>query len=87
MEKPLPGVNLTRIEAQERKALVSVQSYDVTLDLTTGPETFGSTTTVRFTATPGASSSGCDENHDGCCARTFVTKTTLSHDASEPPHL
>jgi len=55
MEKPLPGVNLTRIEAQERKALVSVHSYDVTLDLTTGPETFGSTTTVRFTATPGVS--------------------------------
>jgi len=51
----VPGENLTRIEAQERKAVVDVQSYDVQLDLTRGAETFGSTTTVRFTATPGAS--------------------------------
>jgi aminopeptidase N len=51
----LPGENLTRVEAQERAALVSTHSYDVTLDLTTGPETFLSTTTVRFSATAGAS--------------------------------
>jgi aminopeptidase N len=55
MEKPLPGENLTRVEAQERKALVSVHGYDVTLDLTTGAETFGSTTTVMFAAKPGSS--------------------------------
>lgn len=55
MEKPLPGENLTRIEAQERKALVSVTSYDVTLDLTTGPTTFASTTTVAFSAVAGSS--------------------------------
>lgn len=55
MEKPLPGENLTRIEAQERKALVSVTSYDVTLDLTTGPTTFASTTTVVFDAVAGSS--------------------------------
>ncbi|TFC95769.1 MULTISPECIES: aminopeptidase N [Cryobacterium] len=51
----MPGENLTRIEAQERAALITVASYEVTLDLTTGPETFGSETTVHFTATPGAS--------------------------------
>ncbi|GAA0992537.1 aminopeptidase N [Subtercola frigoramans] len=51
----MPGENLTRIEAQERKALISVSSYDVTLDLTQGAETFLSTTTVRFTASAGAS--------------------------------
>ncbi|TFD27435.1 aminopeptidase N [Cryobacterium cryoconiti] len=51
----MPGENLTRIEAQERAALVTVASYEVTLDLTTGPETFGSETTVHFTATPGGS--------------------------------
>jgi aminopeptidase N len=51
----LPGENLTRIEAQERASLVRTHSYDVALDLTTGPETFRSTTTVRFSATPGAS--------------------------------
>jgi aminopeptidase N len=51
----LPGENLTRVEAQERKSLVSVDHYDVTLDLTTGPETFRSTTTVTFDATAGSS--------------------------------
>ena len=51
----MPGENLTRVEAQQRKAIVSVASYDIDLDLTTGPETFRSTTTVTFSATPGAS--------------------------------
>ncbi|MFM9918524.1 aminopeptidase N [Lacisediminihabitans sp. H27-G8] len=51
----MPGENLTRVEAQERKSLVSVDHYDVTLDLTTGPETFRSTTTVTFDATAGSS--------------------------------
>lgn len=51
----MPGENLTRIEAQERAALVTVTSYDVTLDLTTGPTTFASTTTVAFSATAGSS--------------------------------
>jgi aminopeptidase N len=51
----VPGDNLTRIEAQERKSLVSVASYDVTLDLTAGREIFRSTTVVTFDATPGCS--------------------------------
>ncbi|GAA4670093.1 aminopeptidase N [Frondihabitans cladoniiphilus] len=51
----MPGENLTRIEAQERKSILDVQSYEVALDLTRGAEVFGSTTTVRFTATEGAS--------------------------------
>lgn len=51
----MPGDNLTRVEAQERKALIEVDSYDVTLDLTTGAEVFRSTTTVRFSAKAGAS--------------------------------
>ena len=38
----MPGENLTRIEAQERAALVRTRSYDVDLDLTTGPEIFRS---------------------------------------------
>ena len=50
----MPGENLTRVEAQERQSLVSVTSYDVELDLTTGPDTFRSTTTVVFDATPGS---------------------------------
>ena len=36
----MPGKNLTRDEAAARAALVTVDSYDVELDLTTGPETF-----------------------------------------------
>lgn len=52
----MPGENLTRLEAEERAALVQVHDYDVVLDVTTGPEVFRSTTTVRFQATtPGAS--------------------------------
>jgi aminopeptidase N len=51
----VPGENLTRVEAQGRKAIVDVASYEVVLDLTTGDKTFGSTTTVTFSATPGSS--------------------------------
>ena len=47
----MPGTNLTREEAQQRAFALTVQSYDVTLDLTTGPETFRTTSTVRFDAT------------------------------------
>ncbi|MDT0142851.1 aminopeptidase N [Microbacterium sp. PRC9] len=50
----MPGENLTRIEAQERRAIVDTQSYEVALDLTKGAEVFGSRSVVRFTATPGA---------------------------------
>jgi aminopeptidase N len=53
--------NLTRDEAAERARLLAVTSYDVLLDLTDGSgekpgeDTFGSTTTIRFTCNePGA---------------------------------
>ena len=58
----MPGQNLTRSEAQERRAVIApasasgpVISYEIALDLTTGPEVFRSRTVLRFTATPGAS--------------------------------
>ncbi|MFH5822395.1 aminopeptidase N [Georgenia sp. AZ-5] len=51
----MPGENLTRVEAQERARTVATESYDVVLDLTRGERVFGSTTTVRFGATEGAS--------------------------------
>src|SRR6476620_8245741 len=51
----MPGENLTRAEAQERASLVQTERYDIALDLTTGAEVFRSTSTVTFTATPGAS--------------------------------
>ncbi|MFF3907103.1 aminopeptidase N [Streptomyces sp. NPDC001848] len=64
----MPGENLSRDEAQERAALLSVDGYDVSLDLRSavgeapgdtdaGPRTFRSVTTIRFRcAEPGASS-------------------------------
>ncbi|ACZ30133.1 aminopeptidase N [Xylanimonas cellulosilytica DSM 15894] len=51
----MPGQNLTRAEAIERaSAVTAVESYAIALDLTTGPTTFASTTTIRFSGTPGA---------------------------------
>ena len=50
----MPAENLTRDEAQERAALLSVTSYLVTLDVTTGPTTFRSSTVIRFDAVAGA---------------------------------
>lgn len=51
----MPGMNLTRAEATERANLISVDSYEVNLDLTQGDRVFTSQTTVRFTAVEGAS--------------------------------
>ncbi|MFZ0139700.1 MAG: aminopeptidase N [Aeromicrobium sp.] len=52
----MPGTNLTREEAQERAAVVSTETYVIELDLTQPSDSrFGSTTTIRFGATPGAS--------------------------------
>ncbi|MGN6444736.1 aminopeptidase N [Amnibacterium sp.] len=50
----MPGDNLTRVEAEERAALVADLEYDIALDLTMGREVFGATTTIRFRGTPGA---------------------------------
>ncbi|WP_345750383.1 aminopeptidase N [Microbacterium rhizophilus] len=50
----MPGENLTRIEAHERRAVIDTRSYEVALDLTKGAEVFGSRSVVRFAATPGS---------------------------------
>jgi aminopeptidase N len=51
----VPGKNLTRDEAASRAGILRVDSYDVRLDLTTGPENFHTVTTVAFTCSePGA---------------------------------
>ncbi|MEO8518589.1 MAG: aminopeptidase N [Dermatophilaceae bacterium] len=53
----MPGKNLTREEARERADLLSVATYDVALDLTTGTTSFRTRSTVTFAAsTEGASS-------------------------------
>ncbi|MGK4906556.1 aminopeptidase N [Streptomyces albus] len=48
----MPGTNLTREEAQRRAQLLTVDSYEVELDLSGAQEggTFRSVTTIRFTA-------------------------------------
>ncbi|MER6974352.1 aminopeptidase N [Nocardioides sp. NPDC000445] len=56
----MPGTNLTRAEATARAALLDVLSYDIELDLTTGAETFGSTTTITFTSTEAGASTFAD---------------------------
>ncbi|WP_316760778.1 aminopeptidase N [Streptomyces herbicida] len=60
----MPGENLSRDEARERAALLSVEGYEVSLDLRSAvgegdgePRTFRSVTTIRFRCNePGASS-------------------------------
>ncbi len=56
----MPGKNLTRDEADQRAALLSLASYDVALDLTTGPTTFRTRSTVDFTATQEGASTFID---------------------------
>ncbi|WP_304118718.1 aminopeptidase N [Mycolicibacterium bacteremicum] len=46
--------NLTRDQAAERAALVTVDNYRIDLDLTSGERTFGSVTTVTFSTLAGA---------------------------------
>ncbi|MEV0055443.1 aminopeptidase N [Saccharopolyspora shandongensis] len=57
--------NLTREQAEQRAALLEVQSYVIELDLTAGAggpdvETFGSTTTVRFRSNQAGADSWID---------------------------
>ncbi len=42
------SVSLRKSEAESRRALLEVTSYDVRLDLASDPETFGSITEIRF---------------------------------------
>ncbi|MFM9136308.1 MAG: aminopeptidase N [bacterium] len=53
-------LNVTRAEAAERATRISVDGYDVALDLTTGPERFGSITTVAFRCSQPGSSTWID---------------------------
>jgi aminopeptidase N len=50
----MPGANLTRVEAQERKSIVAAPvHYNVALDLTQGANNFGSDVTITFDAQEG----------------------------------
>ena len=51
----MSSTNITRLEASERSAVIQAQNYEVDLDLSTRDDTFGSRTTVHFTAREGNS--------------------------------
>jgi aminopeptidase N len=56
----MPGLNLTRDEACQRSRLIAVSTYHVELDFTAAGDTFGSVTTIRFTAAEPGSSTFAD---------------------------
>lgn len=50
----MPGMNLTRTEAESRRAVIKSQpAYDIELDFLRGEEVFGSKTTIKFDAVEG----------------------------------
>lgn len=62
----MPGLNLTRVEAEERARIVKPHAYQVELDLTRGERVFTSKTTIEFSAEAGASTFVdfvCEELH------------------------
>ena len=66
----MPGINISRIEATERAAHIRVESYDVTLDVTTGDETFYSKSETTFTCTTPGYSTFID-----ACGRRVISAT------------
>ena len=45
----MPGKNLTRDEAMQRSRQIATHSYEVATDVTDGPNTFATSSRVRFT--------------------------------------
>ncbi|MEU7060329.1 aminopeptidase N [Streptomyces sp. NPDC046197] len=88
----MPGTNLTREEAQQRASLLTVDSYEIDLDLSgaQGGGTYRSVTTVRFDVTgDGTSRPGGAETGEG--AESFIDlvaptvhEVTLNGDALDP---
>ena len=74
----MPGKNLTRDEARERADLLSVAAYDVTLDLTTGPTTFRTRSTVTFAASVDGASTFID------LITASVEQITLNGESLDP---
>lgn len=51
----MPGTNLTKIEAEERKNVIGKVDYTVQVELSERGETFSSRTVIDFAAQAGAS--------------------------------
>ena len=56
----MPIAEITRSETRERARLLRVDDYDIALDLTRGPEVFGSTSVIRFRCTQAGASTYAD---------------------------
>jgi aminopeptidase N len=74
----VPGKNLTRDEARDRADLLSVAAYDVALDLTTGPKTFRTRSTVYFSAARESASTFID------LIAASVEQITLNDESLDP---
>ncbi|GAA1354540.1 aminopeptidase N [Streptomyces beijiangensis] len=82
----MPGENLSRDEARERAELLSVDGYEVVLDLRSavgdgpaqGPRTFRSVTTIRFRSARAGAASFAD------LVAPSVTAVTLNGQALDP---
>ncbi|MFE0255271.1 aminopeptidase N [Streptomyces sp. NPDC059010] len=76
----MPGTNLTRDEAQQRAQLLTVESYEIDLDLSGAQEggTYRSVTTVRFDVTATGAESFID------LVAPTVHEVTLNGDALDP---
>ncbi len=66
----VPGINLSRSEAKERADHLSVESYRVTLDVTTGAETFYSKSEIVFSCNQAGYSTFID-----ACGRRVISAT------------
>ncbi|MET9829121.1 aminopeptidase N [Streptomyces sp. NPDC006385] len=76
----MPGTNLTREEAQQRAQLLTVESYEIDLDLSGAQEggTYRSVTTVRFDVAETGAGSFID------LVAPTVHEVTLNGDALDP---
>ncbi|MFK4146416.1 aminopeptidase N [Streptomyces sp. NPDC004065] len=76
----MPGTNLTREEAQQRAKLLTVDSYEIDLDLSGAQEggTYRSVTTVRFDVAEDSAASFID------LVAPAVHEVTLNGDALDP---
>ncbi|MEU3339965.1 aminopeptidase N [Streptomyces sp. NPDC002144] len=76
----MPGTNLTREEAQQRAQLLTVESYEIDLDLSGAQEggTYRSVTTVRFDVSENGSESFID------LVAPTVHEVTLNGDPLDP---
>ncbi|MFI1537771.1 aminopeptidase N [Streptomyces anandii] len=88
----MPGTNLTREEAQQRAKLLTVDSYEIDLDLSGAQEggTYRSVTTVRFDVADGGTSRS-SEGETGGGAASFIDlvapavhEVTLNGDSLDP---